>query len=85
MTNNSPRRFPAVLLLLAILGVFASLPQQNARANGAETLSESDCYHSCYDCQKTCQDTKRACTSMAAGCCAGNGKRAPQGMSCSCQ
>lgn len=55
--------------------------------------SEYDCSHACNDCQKNCQsipagskqtDCMRACTSTAAGCCAGYGKKPPQGLSCAC-
>ena len=58
-------------------------------------LSEGDCFTTCYDCQKNCAKTKsagsertdcwRACTSVAAGCCAGNGKKSPTGLSCNCR
>lgn len=55
--------------------------------------TEHDCRNTCNDCQKNCQsipagskqtDCMRSCTSTAAGCCAGYGKKPPQGLSCAC-
>jgi hypothetical protein len=76
----------------ALLITFSSSDPYVAVGSEAQA-SEHDCRNTCNDCQKSCQsipagskqtDCMRACTSTAAGCCAGDGKKPPQGLSCAC-
>lgn len=86
----------AVAAVCSFVGAFSATSAPNLHDNGlqAEPLgTEWDCVHACNDCQKACQskpagseqtDCMRSCTASAAGCCAGYGKKPPQGLSCAC-
>jgi hypothetical protein len=80
--------------IAAPVEALAEEPSAVHQSDAVQPTSDVDCYHSCYDCQKTCEsksagsarsDCMRSCTAIAAGCCAGYGKKPPSYTGCNCQ